>query len=204
MKIATLFIAAVCLTIGLYSCGETPSSPPPGITTTQSMPLKVGNWWKYVSEECKDTSAYILQEIVDYKLIGSHYYYVMVASVHNDTVFYRNIFLFDTSYWRYDGSRLLTGPVLDDSTVVIEDDLFNESYTIVPLDSTLREYGFSVLRDTVSINVPAGTFSNCLEIMTNSPYPDGHTTLYIAPDIGIVSENWFKGELNLKQYHIVP
>lgn len=199
MKIASLLLAAICLTIGLHSCGQI--STQPQVTTTKSMPLHIGNWWKYVRDESKDTSAYLLCEIVDYKLIGSHYYYVERMSVHNDTLW--NL-TFDTFYWRYDGSRLLNGPILDDTTKVIEDELFNESYTIVPYDSIYREYGFSVLRDSVNMNVPAGNFRNCIHIMTNCNCHDGQTTLYLAPGIGIVLESWFKSRMQLKEYHIVP
>ena len=171
------------------------------------MPLHIGNWWKYEysgrnDRGTKDTSAYLLSEIVDYKLIGSHYYYVEKLSVHNDTTW--DGFTFDTFYWRYEGSRLLSGPILDDTTKVIEDELFNESYTIVPYDSIYREYGFSVLRDSVNMNVPAGNFRNCLHIMTNCNCHDGQTTLYLAPGIGIVLESWFKSRMQLKEYHIVP
>ena len=205
MKIASLLLAAICLTIGLHSCGQI--STQPQVTTTKSMPLHIGNWWKYEysgrnDRGTKDTSAYLLSEIVDYKLIGSHYYYVEKLSVHNDTTW--DGFTFDTFYWRYEGSRLLSGPILDDTTKVIEDELFNESYTIVPYDAVYQEYGFSVLSDSVSIKVPAGTFTNCLEIVSNSRAPDAQVTRILAPKIGIVSEYSFWGRSNLKEYHIVP
>lgn len=50
-----------------------------------------------------------------------------------------------------------------------------------------QEYGFSVLSDSVSIKVPAGTFTNCLEIVSNSRAPDAQVTRILAPKIGIVS-----------------
>ncbi len=203
MKIATFLITAVCLTIGLYSCGETPSSPPPGVTTTQSMPLKVGNWWKYASPECADTSAYILQEIVGYRFIGSHYYYVMRTSIHNDTVFFQDVYRTDTTYWRYDGSRLMMGGKYGTDTIY-EFEEFNETYSIVPIDSAFKDIGYSVLSNSDSVHVPAGTFTDCIRVISNSKGYDDQVTYYIAPGIGFVWKGWFKTSIGLKEYYIVP
>lgn len=199
---------------GVTSAGEDKTIPQSIITVVNYFPLEVGNRWIYSSfVEGKFRN----DEIIGSEVInGSTTYIKERIEPAPDNYHEKRFLAYDSSsvlMFRFWGNLVAEPELIDFSPPLIENKLspqVGDQWSYGSPDFITVNSEVLSVNDTVT--VPAGTFTNCIKILTTSTPSDKVHIYHYAPEVGVVryelTGEWVEelvyAKIGAKTYGVAP